>query len=383
VPRNDDHFDVLVWASVRPDKHGSFEDFLLAFGRQAQARGHRVLFAVARGVSEAMAALFRTAQIKYREFSPAELSSGRSMFRAVRRHRCRFVHVHFVRMMSWIFIGARLAGAPHIFYTAHFSLRENEYDAPPSVPRTLARGLLIAPVERLFAVSHFLRAHLTGRLGLRPDLVLAVHNGIDLNRYRPCTAPERATAKRALFEVDGDVPVVSFIGQMIGEKGVGDLFKAQQLVARARDDAVRFVYAGEGGLADSPALRRPDSIYLGRRDDIDRILNASDVLVAPSRWHEAFGLTIAEAAASGVPVVASARGGIPEIVEHELTGYLIDAGDHEALAQRIGQLLADDALRERMGRAARARAEQCFDIEHVVARVLDAYDAVDAPRASR
>jgi glycosyltransferase involved in cell wall biosynthesis len=115
---------------------------------------------------------------------------------------------------------------------------------------------------------------------------------------------------------------------------------------------------GDLGLADSVTL-----LGAQRAEEVRNLLAWADVLLHPSLT-EAFGVAVSEAQAMGVPVVCSDAGGLPENVEHELTGFVVARRAPDAMADRLGQLAADPALRRRMGRAARRRAETVLSAEH-------------------
>jgi glycosyltransferase involved in cell wall biosynthesis len=116
--------------------------------------------------------------------------------------------------------------------------------------------------------------------------------------------------------------------------------------------------------------------FLGHRDDVPEILAALDVLVHVPSAPEPFGRVVAEAMAVGKPVVAARAGGLPEIVEHEVTGLLVPPGDPSACAAAVLRLLADPALRARLGTAGRRRAEERFDPAAHAERVVAAYREV-------
>jgi glycosyltransferase involved in cell wall biosynthesis len=100
---------------------------------------------------------------------------------------------------------------------------------------------------------------------------------------------------------------------------------------------------------------------------------AADVVCQLSRWEEVFGWVIAEAMATGKPLVATRVGGIPELVEHGETGFLVNRGDAGAAASSILTLLRDPDLRERMGCAGRKRAAERFNLTENVGRVVELY----------
>jgi glycosyltransferase involved in cell wall biosynthesis len=116
--------------------------------------------------------------------------------------------------------------------------------------------------------------------------------------------------------------------------------------------------------------------FLGNRDDVPEILAALDVLVHVPSAPEPFGRVVAEAMAVGKPVIAARAGGLPEIVEDEVTGLLVPPGDVAATAAALTRLLRDPALRARLGAAGRRQAEQRFDPGMHAERVMAAYREV-------
>jgi N-acetyl-alpha-D-glucosaminyl L-malate synthase BshA len=115
--------------------------------------------------------------------------------------------------------------------------------------------------------------------------------------------------------------------------------------------------------------------FLGEQEDVERVYGASDVFLLPSE-HESFGLAALEALASGVPVIATEAGGLPEVVQNGRTGYLVDVGDVARASARAVSLLEDEPGRRRMGEAARADAVARFAEPGVVERYLALYSRV-------
>ncbi len=115
-----------------------------------------------------------------------------------------------------------------------------------------------------------------------------------------------------------------------------------------------------------------DVHFLGKRDDMDRLLSVSDVLVLPSEL-ESFGLVALEAMASEVPVIATRVGGVSEVVDDGTDGFLLAVGDTEAMADAASRLLEDEALRVRMGKAGREHAGRSFCHDRIVGQYVDLY----------
>jgi glycosyltransferase involved in cell wall biosynthesis len=192
-----------------------------------------------------------------------------------------------------------------------------------------------------------------------------IPNGVDLSVYRP--DPERRARTRAALGL-GNAFVWLAAGRLMWKKDYPTLLRA---FARLRG-AVLLV-AGEG--PEEAALRElsVEPRFLGRRDDIPALMNAADGL-ALSSVVEGLPMVLLEAAASGLPAVATAVGGVREIVVEGETGFVVPPGDPEALAAAMARLAAlSGDERERMLRAARARAEACFDVRVVAARWDELY----------
>jgi len=209
-----------------------------------------------------------------------------------------------------------------------------------------------------------------------------IHNTVTLDRF------DRARDIRPEIGVAGANVVVSFVGQIRENKGV-DLFI--RMAHTIPDRHARFLIVGEcrdpvrfPGSYTETRLREEiggDSRirYLGYRSDVENVFRSSDLVVMPSRWGEPFGLINIEAGAAGKPMIATRDGGIPEIIVHGETGYLVDVDDLEALTLYTRRLIEDRELRETMGRNARARVEAEFTTRPV--RQLERlYDELISPR---
>jgi glycosyltransferase involved in cell wall biosynthesis len=163
-------------------------------------------------------------------------------------------------------------------------------------------------------------------------------------------------------QADGRPPTVVCVAHFRTEKGHAVLLDAFALVRDEIPDA-RLVLVGQGELADAlraqvDRLGLGDSVEMtGPVADVWPVLARADVFALPS-LSEAYGIAVAEAMAAGLPVVASAVGGVPELVEDGVTGELFPVGDHRALAAHLVRILGSPELAARMGAAARAAAEQ-------------------------
>jgi glycosyltransferase involved in cell wall biosynthesis len=234
--------------------------------------------------------------------------------------------------------------------------------------------------DRLLAVSHAVRAfHAAG--GLAAGKLHVVYNGIHLEEFRP--RPPTGALHRELGLPSG-APLVATIGQIGPRKGQDVLVRAVSRLGSRRPDAhvlvigQRYSEKAESRRFEAD-LRAAASAggrvhFLGLRRDVARLLNEVVLLVHPAR-QEPLGRVLLEAAASGVPVVATAVGGTGEIFAPG-TARLVPPDDPTALAGAIDELLGDAALRAALAAAARRRAEAVFDIRKTAAAMVEHYEAV-------
>jgi glycosyltransferase involved in cell wall biosynthesis len=176
--------------------------------------------------------------------------------------------------------------------------------------------------------------------------------------------------------------VVGNVAALTDHKDHATLLRAAARLA-ARHDTVRFVIVGEGALrapleAQARALGLDGRvIFAGFRDDLDRLIPAFDVFCLSSHM-EGLGTSLLDAMAYSRPVVATAAGGIPEAVVHDVTGLVVPVRDAEALADALHALLRDPARREALGRAGRQRFEERFTADRMIEATLRVYDELQA-----
>ncbi len=275
----------------------------------------------------------------------AYLRSLWKAWRFFRRERVEIIHLNgsnFWRPAE--LLAARLAGIPIL---AHYHVINHK----PSPAMHWCRAAI--------AVSRY-TAEQSGPPGLPKPVI---YNPINLARF---DAGHSLRSELGLTESD---VVVSFLGQIRDIKGVGDFIA---MARKIPEPNARFLIAGEcrdpkkfpgsyseqnlKDMAGGDARIR----YIGYVKEVENVYHTSDIVVVPSRWQEPLGLINLEAGACRKPVVATRVGGIPEVVEDGVNGYLVEAGDVDALAVRVATLIADPSMRTRMGEAGRARVERNF-----------------------
>jgi len=285
--------------------------------------------------------------------------------RALRAFGADVVQTHGEAGVFWGLPAARLAAAPAVSALIYQNYLETR-------AKMAASRLLLPRADLVVAGSNAVRGFALGHFGAHPGRVVTIHNGIRvaaLRRERPRL--KRATAPRLLT-----------IGRLVARKGHEVAVRAMPRILALHPEAeLRIV--GDGPL-------RPRLEALVRELGVERhvtlpgtiwpstpVLAGADLFLFPS-LDEPQGLAVLEAFAAGVPVVASRTGGIVEMVEHDVTGVLVEPGNVEALAAAVIGLLSDEGRRERLARRAARRAEE-FDIARVAARFERCYQRLVEP----
>ena len=219
--------------------------------------------------------------------------------------------------------------------------------------------------------------------GVAPGRLHLVPNGVDTTAFAP--GRPRFGPLRKTFGI-ADAPVVGFVGRLSWEKGP-DVFLRTALTVHATRPDAHFIVVGEGPMRAQLAsfIDRYKlagcTHLLGAQTDMPAVLAETDVIVSSSR-SEAMPLAVLEAMAAGLPVVACKVGGVADLVQHGITGWLANGDDHEGLASRVLDLLDCAALRRTAGAAARDRAVNSFDIATSVGATMTLLEQLARPGAS-
>jgi glycosyltransferase involved in cell wall biosynthesis len=256
---------------------------------------------------------------------------------------------------------------PYVVSTVHSSRIRSDDD------RDLVRRLT-PKMDHLIAVSKAIERKIVdeGRVGAPVTLI---YNGVDLTRY---SEPDICGTLHEEFPIPTDAPIVGVVARLEPEKGHPTLIEAWPAVLDAVPRA-HLLIVGEGSTraaleAQVAALGIRESVtFTGRRDDVPAVTAALDVAVLPS-YREAQGLSILEAMALSRPVVASAVGGIPEMIEDGLTGLLVPPREPAPLAAAIVRLLKDHPYADTLAKAAQNLVHDRFCVELMVRAIETIYD---------
>lgn len=244
-----------------------------------------------------------------------------------------------------------------------------------SLPRTAKVAMVSPQVSKRFVDQ-----------GVVPSAKAAVvMNGIPLERYARSNATTRATARSAL-SLPNDAFVVGAVGRLVHVKNHRLLLAAAAPMCR-KHPHVKIVLVGDGEMRNelqqqAQALGIADSLMmLGERSDIPQVLPAFDIFAMPSR-SEGHSISLLEATAAGLPIVATAVGGNLEIVQHDLTGMLVPSEDVAAMENALDLLFADEPKRCNLSAQARLWAESTVSVTAMTARYEQIYREVLSPRLS-
>jgi glycosyltransferase involved in cell wall biosynthesis len=309
-----------------------------------------------------------------------DLRSAMEMWQAYKRIRPDIVHTHFIKPGTFGRPAAWLARVPVVVNTAH-----GIYATAESRP---ALRVLVHGIER--TASHCSSAELVqnpydldvlANIGVPRSKLQVLGNGIDLHRFSAAAVdPGKVSAARAeMGAKDGDV-VAGVVGRLVREKGYREIFAAAR-VLRVRHPEVRIVVVGpdepdkhDAITAAEIADAEQDGVqFLGMRDDLEVLYAAFDLVVLAS-YREGFSRSGMEAAAMGLPIVATDIRGMRPVVDDGSTGVFVPVGDVQALVEAVARLARDPELRAAMGDRARDKALREFDERTVIKITLALYE---------
>ena len=303
-----------------------------------------------------------------------------------RRERPDVAHAHFWMSGHATLRTARPLGIPVVqtFHALGVVKRryQGERDTSPA-ERTEMEKDIVRRVDQIIATCTDEVFELA-RMGAASGHLTVIPCGVDLSLFRPDGPAERVPPRQRRLVC---------IGRLVERKGIGNA-----LSALARVPGVELVVAGgppRDRLSDDPEARRLMSIardegiqdrvdFRGRlgREELPPLLRSADALVSVP-WYEPFGITPLEAMACGVPVVASAVGGLIDTVMDGVTGVHVPPRDPERLADALAALLADPEACIRYGRAGAERARRLYDWRRIAAATLDVYERIARGRRRR
>lgn len=293
-------------------------------------------------------------------------SIPRAMFavnRACRKRAYHIVHSHSWAALVPAFLGSTLARTPGFVHGEHGTLFLD------SAKRRLIQKTIFRMANRCLSVSESLRAEILVELNIDPRHFEVIRNGVDLDRF---TAKAAASAMlRAELGVQEDTIIIGAVGRLVTVKDYPTLLAAFRQLCAATAVDCRLVFVGDGPEYDNlvrtaSELEISEQVkFFGQRDDVADIIPGFDIFVLPS-LHEGMSNTLLEAAASGVPAVASEIAANKETLVENQTGLLFAPGNAANLCCMLKTLTEDRILRRRMSDNALSYARKYLSIDRMV-----------------
>ena len=328
------------------------------------------------------------------------------LYKLFRELRPEIVHTHNPKPGLYGRIAARAARVPVVLNTVHglYALPEDRF-AKRSVVYSLERLASMCSDAELIQNPEDITTLL--KIGVPSKKIRLLGNGVDLTRFKPLTDGDRESIEgtadtqpetrsqslrdklRGELGVGASTVLCGVVGRLVWEKGYREVFEAAEAIKRLGIDAV-FVVIGprdpeKSDGVDEKAIAAAEASgvrFLGMRSDVESLYAAMDLYVLAS-YREGFPRSAMEAAASGLPVIATDIRGCRQVVDQGLTGLLVPARDSQALTYAILEIINDPIKRSEMGTRAVEKARAEFDHQRVIDITLETYERLLSDRRVR
>ncbi|MGD2141857.1 MAG: N-acetyl-alpha-D-glucosaminyl L-malate synthase BshA [Candidatus Bathyarchaeota archaeon] len=304
------------------------------------------------------------------KYPPYTIALASEMFRVSEQQGLDLLHVHYsIPHSTSAYIARGMTGVPYVvtLHGSDVTILGSDSSYLPVNTHTIEKA------DAVTAVSRFMAKEAQERLGIQ-QRIHVIPNFVDEEAFAPNPVGEERIR-------NGRDIVVTHISNLRPVKRVHDLVYAMAIVTKEVPEA-KLVLIGDGPDRHSievlvKRLKLSNNILLtGFRSDVAHLLGCSDVVVLCSETESA-PLTLLEGMSSGLPVIATKVGGIPEIVQDGVNGFLVPPKNPEAIAERLLELNSDSSLRSRLGNVARETILERYTAEKVVGQYLKIYEALD------
>lgn len=285
------------------------------------------------------------------------------LIQLIKTERIGLIHSHLFDINFYSSIAAKITGVPHLC-TEHGDIHHPSKTSKKNLAK--ARILSMCSHKTVF-VSRYTKTAFCKISNVSEDRSAIIYNGIQLNSFRKPIDVKKKKIELGLRSKD---PVVGNVGSLYPVKGQIYLIEAAKIVLQKIPN-VKFIIVGAGELENTLKEQAKNLdianriLFLGFREDVRELLKIMDVFVLPS-LSEAMPLSLIEAMACGLPTIASNVGGISEVIDDRLTGFLITPADPDVLADRITYLLAYPELAREIGKNAVQKAKTNFDLQTMI-----------------
>lgn len=304
-------------------------------------------------------------------------SARAGMREFVRRENVQVLYLTDRPAWSLSYRSLRSAGVRRIVVHDHTSGRRT---VPRGARRAVKRAVVNLPgvaADVVIAVSDFVAERDRAVSLIRPAKIRRVWNGVD---PIPPGSEDSRPDLRTVLKLGPETPLIACACRAAPEKGVDVLLKAFDLISTTSSHPSVLAYLGSGPEIENLTALRSTLTFakrvhlLGYSPGASSILRTANVCVVPSVWEDAFPLAVLEMMARGRAIVATRVGGVPEMIEHGVSGFLVPPNDVNALAEAIATLLGSSALQDTLGRAARERASRLFTADQQIHQLLGTFE---------
>jgi len=298
-----------------------------------------------------------------------DLQSVLQLQKILQQEKIDLIHLHGSKTALLGHLAARLAKTQHTVFTAHNFILDNYRSQKQKWFFSRLEEYLTTSSSKIITVSQALAKELKQRQKIAAPKVVTIYNGVELSRFQP-GVPDLSWKKELGF-LENDF-IVGTIARLIPEKGVQYLLESALWIAAQRPQLkINFLVVGDGPFRSYlEAMSRKMGlqervVFTGQSEKVQELLKIMDVFVLPS-LSEGLGIVLLEALAMQKPVIGSSVGGIPEIIQEGVNGFLSPPGDPLALAAKILRLLGNPLQRKKMGEAGRKSVEKNFSSEKMI-----------------
>jgi glycosyltransferase involved in cell wall biosynthesis len=297
------------------------------------------------------------------------------LIQIIRQGEYDLVHTHTSKAGVIGRMAAKICGVPAIVHSSHGTILHGYFS--PAVTRIFAileKAAASASHRIICLTRQEIGQYLDAGIG-RPDQYTYIFNGIDVSAFEERKG-DRSSLRTSLGFKPEEIVCIS-VGRLVPVKGLSDLLSAFA-IAHNQNPELRLLLVGDGELRQDlerevQELKIGDVVQLvGWREDIPELLDVADLFVLTSH-NEGLGLVLVEAMVKKLPVVATAVGGVPEVVIDGVTGSLVPAGDSVAIASAIARFAENGEMRASMGQRGYERANEFFTIDKTVQYTEDLY----------
>ncbi len=294
----------------------------------------------------------------------------------LRKERFDIVHTHTSKAGLLGRLAAKLAGVPIIVHTPHGHVFFGYFKPVKTKIFIFLEKLASHMTDKIVALTDREKDDYRLFKTTREEKSVVINSGVDLNRFKELSVREKQDFKKELGLPENSL-VVGTVGRLVPVKGQEFLIEAAKHII-PKYPSMLFMFAGDGYLRQNLERKaqemgiKENVIFLGWRDDADKIISIYDIFVLPS-LNEGMGRVLVEAMALGKPIVASRVGGIPDLIAHGQNGFLVPPRNPEQLAKYIQILIEDKEKRESMGQAGK-KISLSFSQEAMIEKITSLYD---------